>query len=237
MRGLNQKLQQRIPPLNNQPLQLILFDCDGTLTDSHGAIAQAMQKAFTDHGLAEPDYQDVLGIIGLSLVAAVEKLADDDLDESLKTKICESYGSNYRSMESGLALYPNVIETLEELDSRGYAMGVVTGKSSRGLIRVMDTFDLHRFFPVWRTADICLSKPHPAMVLECMHEMGVLPEHTSVIGDSRFDIQMASAANVRSYGVSFGVEPAHILQAEGVLTVFDKFEDILAKYPSLNEPQ
>ncbi|WP_232507745.1 HAD family hydrolase [Ghiorsea bivora] len=230
---MNKKLLQRIPRLNNQPLQLILFDCDGTLTDSHGAIAQAMQKAFTDHGLTKPDYQDVLGIIGLSLVAAVEQLADDDLDNDLKTKLCESYGSNYRAMESSLALYPNVIETLEELDNRGYAMGVVTGKSSRGLIRVMDTFDLHRFFPVWRTADICTSKPHPAMVLECMHEMGALPEHTSVIGDSRFDIQMANAANVRSYGVSFGVEPAHILKTEGALHVFDQFEDILEKYPSL----
>ncbi len=203
------------------------------MTDSHGAIAQAMQKAFTDHGLSQPDYQDVLGIIGLSLVAAVEKLAGEDLCESLKIKICESYGNNYRAMESSLALYPNVIETLEELDSRGYVMGVVTGKSSRGLIRVMDLFDLNRFFPVWRTADICLSKPHPAMVLECMTEMGALSEHTSVIGDSRFDIQMANAANVRSYGVSFGVEPAHVLTAEGALHVFDTFGEILEKYPNL----
>ncbi len=220
-------------PLNNQPLQLILFDCDGTLTDSHGSIAQAMQKAFTDHGLSEPDYQDVLGIIGLSLIAAVEKLAPEGLEEDMRSKVCASYATNYRATEHNLALYPNVIETLEELDKRGYAMGVVTGKSSGGLIRVLDLFDLHKFFPVWRTADICISKPHPAMALECMTEMGALPEHTSVIGDSRFDIQMANAANVRSYGVSFGVEPAHALQAEGAQHVFDRFEDILEKYPKL----
>jgi phosphoglycolate phosphatase len=71
------------------------------------------------------------------------------------------------------------------------------------------------------------------MALECMHEMGALPEHTSVIGDSRFDIQMANAANVCSYGVSFGVEPAHVLKAEGALHIFDKFEDILDMYPRL----
>ncbi len=220
-------------PLNNQPLQLILFDCDGTLTDSHGSIALAMQKAFTDNGLDEPNYQDVLGIIGLSLMGAIEQLAHDDLDEALKTKLCESYGSNYRAMESSLALYPHVIETLEELDNRGYVMGVVTGKSSRGLLRVMDVFDLHQFFPVWRTADICLSKPHPAMVNECMAEMGTLAANTSVIGDSRFDIQMAKAAGVRSFGVSFGVEPAHTLKAHGASLVFDRFEDILKEYPSL----
>ena len=233
MRGLKKQSLPRKRLLNKQPLSLILFDCDGTLTDSHGSIALAMQKAFTDHGLVEPDYQSVLAIIGLSLVAAVEKLSPDDLDETVKTKICESYATNYRAMEHNLALYPNVIETLEELDSRGYAMGVVTGKSSRGLMRVLDLFDLHKFFPVWRTADICISKPHPAMVLECMDEMGAIPQHTSVIGDSRFDIQMANAAGVRSYGVSFGVEPVHTLKAEGALEVFDKFEDILGEFPKL----
>ncbi|OIQ00390.1 MAG: hypothetical protein AUK35_03250 [Zetaproteobacteria bacterium CG2_30_46_52] len=214
-------------------MQLILFDCDGTLTNSHGAIAAAMQKAFTDHGLDEPDYEKVLGIIGLSLMAAVDALLIEEVDEATKQKICDAYGSNYRASESSLALYPEVIETLETLAVRGYHMGVVTGKSSRGLLRVMDTFDLHRFFPVWRTADICFSKPHPAMALECMAEMGALHEHTMVVGDSKFDIQMAKAAGVRSLGVSFGVEPAHVLKAEGAMAVIDEFKDVLSFFPPL----
>ncbi|MDX8382199.1 MAG: HAD-IA family hydrolase [Ghiorsea sp.] len=219
--------------MNNSDLQLILFDCDGTLTNSHGSIALAMQKAFTDHGLEEPEYDDVLGIIGLSLKAAVEALVFEDLSEAEIKKITDAYGRNYRAMESKLALYPNVIQTLETLQKRGYLMGVVTGKSSGGLVRVMDTFDLHRFFPVWRTADLCNSKPHPAMVLECMQEMGTVAKNTSVIGDSRFDIQMANAANVLAYGVSFGVEPALVLKDEGALKVVDHFEDILELYPAL----
>jgi len=218
---------------DSKAINLILFDCDGTLTDSHGSIALAMQKAFSDHGFEQPQYEDVLAIIGLSLVAAVETLAPADMDESSKQHIGESYATNYRASETSLVLYPNVIETLEELSKRGYVMGVVTGKSSRGLVRVLDKFDLHRFFPVWRTADICMSKPHPAMTLECMEEMGAVAENTTVIGDSRFDIQMANAAGVGSYGVSFGVEPGHVLKAEGALHIFDKFEDILNFYPQL----
>jgi len=219
--------------LNNADIKLILFDCDGTLTDSHGAIALAMQKAFSDHGFAEPDYQDVLGIIGLSLVAAVEKLATSELDEATKQKIGASYAANYRATETSLVLYPHVIATLEELARRGYHMGVVTGKSSGGLKRVMDKFDLHRFFPVWRTADCCFSKPHPAMALECMAEMGAKPEHTTVIGDSRFDIQMANAAGVRGIGVSFGVEPAQVLLDDGAAVVIDAFVDVLDHFPTL----
>lgn len=190
-----------------------------------------MQKAFTDHDFAEPAYAEVLGIIGLSLIGAVEKLAHVAMTEAEKQKICEAYSRNYRATESGLALYPYVIETLEELQNRGYLMGVVTGKSSGGLIRVMDTFDLNRFFPVWRTADLCFSKPHPAMALECMDEMGALAENTIVIGDSRFDIQMANAAGMRSLGVSFGVEPAHALKLEGAGDVVDDFQDILNFFP------
>jgi phosphoglycolate phosphatase len=218
-----------------QEVQLILFDCDGTLTDSHGSIAHAMQKAFTDHGFAEPAYKDVLGIIGLSLMGAVGALAPAGMDETSKQLICESYGSNYRLMESELALYPHVIETLEELSKRGYLMGVVTGKSSRGLLRVLEQFDLNRFFPVWKTADCCHSKPHPAMTLECIKEMGTVAKNTTVVGDSRFDIQMANAAGVRSIGVSFGVEPADVLADEGAFTVIDEFKDVLNFFPDLTK--
>ena len=214
-------------------MKLILFDCDGTLTDSHGSIAWAMQQAFTSHGFAEPEYQDVLGIIGLSLVAAVDQLAPEGLSPEEKESIALSYSHHYRTTESQLRLYPKVIETLETLQQRGYQMGVVTGKSSRGLLRVMDTFDLHRFFPVWRTADICNSKPHPAMVYECMDEMGAGAEHTAVIGDSRFDIQMARAANVRAIGVSFGVESTEALMHEGAAVVVDAFESLLDYFPTV----
>ncbi len=229
---LRKKKLNNTSPLTDE-IQLILFDCDGTLTDSHGAIARAMQKSFADHGFTEPEYKDVLAIIGLSLVAAVEQLAPSDMDEQDKQQIATSYAVNYRATESGVELYPHVIETLEELAGRGYHMGVVTGKSSRGLIRVMDLFDLHKFFPVWRTADLCYSKPHPAMALECMDEMGATVANTVVIGDSRFDIQMANAAGMRSLGVSFGVESAHALHQEGAMSVIDEFQDVLNFFPGL----
>jgi len=192
-----------------------------------------MQKAFTDHAFTEPDYQDVLAIIGLSLQRAVEQLAPVDLNEADKAKIVTSYAVNYRASETSLVLYPKVVEVLEELMQRGYLMDVVTGKSSRGLVRVLDQFDLHRYFPVWRTADCCFSKPHPAMALECMAEMGAVANSTTVIGDSRFDIQMAKAAGVRALGVSFGVEPASSLRDAGAFDVIDQFEDVLRFFPSL----
>lgn len=214
--------------------QLILFDCDGTLTDSHSAIVHAMQQAFVSSGMPMPDAESVNGIIGLSLIAAIEQLMPAGGDAHA---VAAAYRHHYRESEAGLALYPGVIETLDELKSRGYWMGVVTGKSRPGLLRVLERFSLQDYFLAWRTADCCPSKPHPAMVSECMAELGVMPACTTVIGDARFDMQLAQAAGVRAIGVSFGVESPEALREEGACVVIDHFPDLLEYFPPLNEAE
>ncbi len=210
---------------------LILFDCDGTLTDSHGAIVKAMQQAFISCGLEAPDDGSVNRIIGLSLTAAVAALAPDD---ALHDAIADAYRRYYLVAEEGLALYPDVIETLDELKQRGYWMAVVTGKSKRGLLRVLEKFGLSAYFYAVRTADCCPSKPHPAMALECMEELGADSSRTALVGDALYDMQMASAANVRAIGVSFGVEDKDALCEAGAYDVVDTFSALLEHFPPLD---
>lgn len=147
---------------------LILFDCDGTLTDSHGTIVSSMQMAFASCDLDKPSDVAVSKVIGLSLKGAVEALSSDI---SCNARIIEAYHQHYSAVEASLSLYPGVIETLQKLQQRGYWMGIVTGKSKPGLIRVLELFDLAGYFLVLRTADCCLSKPHPAMVQ--LHGLGI----------------------------------------------------------------
>jgi phosphoglycolate phosphatase len=134
-------------------------------------------------------------------------------------------------------LFAGVRETLDILRERGYWMGVVTGKSFSGLERVLNDFSLAHYFLVMRTADHCPSKPHPAMVNECMAEMGVKSEQTTVVGDALLDIQMAQASGVQSLGVSFGVAEAEALRAAGAMGIVDAFDGLLEYFPPLqNEP-
>jgi phosphoglycolate phosphatase len=213
---------------------LILFDCDGTLMDSHIAIVRAMQKAFCLCGLAEPSTRAVYDVIGLSLDRAIDHLAGP---KHLAEKIKCIYRENYRAAEPELKLYPGVHDTLQTLRKRGYWLGVVTGKSMAGLLRVMDAFDLQDYFYVLRTADCCNSKPHPAMVLECIAEMGVEAAQTYVVGDALFDVQMAHAAGVAALGVSFGVSGSDELEHAGVMAVVNDFSDLLAYFPPLQDHQ
>jgi len=222
---------------------LILFDCDGTLTDSHGLIVRAMQQAFAEVGLPEPAAQAVNRVIGLSLHKAVDALIDANQagdqagdqtgDQTLVEHIEQAYRAHYARADQDVCLFPDVRETLKTLQQRGYWLGIVTGKSKPGLLRVLQSFALQELFYVWRTADCTHSKPHPAMVLECMQEMGVTAAQTTVVGDAVFDMQMAKAANVTAYGVSFGVACGDELLRAGAKASVDHFHDLLMYYPAL----
>ncbi len=216
--------------------QLILFDCDGTLTDSHGLIVSAMQQAFTLAGIEPPTNAAVSAIIGMSLRGAVLALLDKKQAETpaLVEKILDGYRDSYRESEQQIQLFPHVSETLAELRERGYWLGVVTGKSHAGLLRVLESFNLRDLFLVLRTADCTHSKPHPAMVLECMAEMGVSCNQTMVVGDALFDIQMANAAEVGSIGVSFGVAKSGDLMAAGAQVVVEDFSALLDHFQPLH---
>jgi len=194
-----------------------------------------MQRAFVDAQCQSPADVLVMGVIGLSLPVAVRQLLRQSGQAmAFADAIVERFRDYYRQAEQEIVLYPDVIETLELLQARGYWMGVVTGKSRSGLERVLERFDLKRFFAVWRTADCCHSKPHPAMALECMDEMGVTAQQTTLVGDADFDMQMAKAAHVRAIGVSFGVASAEALYQQGATQVVDAFAELQACFSPLN---
>ncbi len=194
-----------------------------------------MQQAFSACGLVAPADQHVNGVIGLSLRRAVHTLLDDAQknDTALLERLMQHYRQHYVTQEQEIRLFPQVKAILKTLRARGYWLGVVTGKSHPGLLRVLDMFELGDLFLVLRTADCTHSKPHPAMVLECMQEVGVEQARTCVVGDAVLDAQMAAAADVKFIGVSFGVATGDDLLRNGADTVVDAFDQLLVHFPPL----
>jgi len=196
-----------------------------------------MQQAFVTCGLVAPAGQNVNSVIGLSLRRAVYALLDDmhKDDASLLECLMQRYRQHYLKLEHEISLFPQVKETLEVLRARGYWLGVVTGKSRPGLQRVLEIFELADLFLVLRTADCTHSKPHPAMVLECMQELGVEPAQTCVVGDAVLDAQMAVSASVKFIGVSYGVAAGDELLRNGADTVVDEFCELSVHFPPLQD--
>ena len=213
-------------PTDTTRVKLILFDCDGTLVDSQHMIVAAMQKAYGAHGLICPPRESILSIVGLSLAEAFETLARDavhpvaDLVESYKL----AFHDLRRGGDSLEPLFPGARDAVDALAHQpDTVLGIVTGKSQRGVRAVLGHHGLYERFGVIKTADDAPSKPHPAMALDAMREMGVAPADTVVIGDTVFDMEMARAARIAAIGVAWGYHAPQSLADAGAFRVIAHF--------------
>jgi phosphoglycolate phosphatase len=191
---------------------LIVFDWDGTLLDSAGAIVNAIQAASRDLGLPVPDDQRARHVIGLGLADALQHAVPELQPENYAAMV-ERYRFHYLSGDHALDLFAGVPEMLAILKTAGHTLAVATGKSRLGLERALDHSGLRPLFSASRCADECHSKPHPQMLEELMAEFGVVPEVTLMIGDTSHDLLMASNAGVAALGVTYGAHShTHLLE-------------------------
>jgi phosphoglycolate phosphatase len=208
-------------------LKLVIFDCDGTLVDSQHMILRAMREAYAAHRLPVPDRETLLSGIGLSLPQLFAKLGQGIADFPVAS-MCDAYRASFQTMRAAQMdhlepLYPGAATTVAALSQReNVLLGIATGKSQRGVRGVLTRYGLIDHFITIKTADDAPSKPDPGMVLSAMHEAGVTPRDTVVVGDTVFDIMMARAAGASAIGVAWGYHSRDSLRETGA-TVIDDF--------------
>lgn len=211
---------------------MIVFDWDGTLCDSAGHIVRAIQETAVNIGLPVPSDEAAADIIGLGLYEALAKLYPEEPEPRLR-ELMQGYSRQYVANESDPPdLFPGALETLHVLRDRGLELAVATGKSRRGLDRILATLGLEGFFDASRCADETRSKPHPLMLEEIMLERSMPAERVLMVGDTEYDLEMAANAGVASVGVSFGVHSVERLDAHGPVAIVDELPQLL-DLPSL----
>lgn len=209
--------------------RLAVFDCDGTLVDGQADICWSMEQAFAKADLPAPDPNEVRRKVGLSLPFAISELAPQ-LDDEAVQAVTEFYKASYFARrEEGLIeepLYDGMAELLHRLHEGGWKLAVATGKSDRGLTACLARHGLTDLFVSLQTADRHPSKPHPAMLEAALFEAGAQPADAVMIGDTSFDMHMASAARVRAIGVAWGYHEPDELRHSGAVAVADTMTDL-----------
>lgn len=219
--------------------RLALFDCDGTLADSQHHIVTAMHIAFLRCGLQPPADSAIRRAIGLSLPRVILELAPLE-PASQRAALVEAYRSAYLAARSAPGaeaepLYTGIDEAIARIRAEGWLLGVATGKSSRGLTRLLDAHGMLGSFATLQTADSHPSKPDPAMAVAAMQQAGVAPEDTVVIGDTAYDMAMACAAGARALGVAWGYHAPADLARAGALAVAGSPADLPAMLRAVME--
>ncbi len=206
---------------------LIVFDWDGTLMDSAGVIVGSIMAACRDLKLLEPSEAAARHIIGLGLTEALQSLLPELPAEDYR-QLVERYRHHYLARDAQIPLFTGADELVRTLHGADYLLGVATGKSRKGLDRVLAFTGLQPYFHSTRCADECFSKPHPEMLEQIMAELGAARERTLMIGDTTHDLSMAKNAGVAALAVSYGAHPRAELEALKPLACVDSMEALHA---------
>jgi phosphoglycolate phosphatase len=212
-------------PEKRSRFDLVVFDWDGTLMDSAAAIALSLQSACRDLDLPVPDEERARYVIGLGLDDAMSHILPG-LDASHYPRVRERYRVHFLAHDAGTALFPGAAETVTGLHESGFLLAVATGKSRRGLDRALGATGLRPYFHATRCADEATSKPHPAMLLELMGELGVASDRTLMIGDTTHDMGMARAAGVARLAATYGAHAKETLLEYEPLACVDNFDEL-----------
>lgn len=207
--------------------KLIIFDWDGTLSDSVSRIVSCIQLAAADHQMPAPTFEQAKDIIGLGLREAIAQLFPDT-EQTLVEEFALSYSAHYRSQDSNPCdFFPNVLDTLQMLRDQGYLLAVATGKSRAGLDRVLRATGLGELFHGSRCADETASKPQSLMLEQLLQEFNLQPGQALMVGDTEFDMEMAANAAMPRLGVSYGAHHADRLQRYQPIACIDHFAEII----------
>jgi len=213
--------------LRTQNYKAILFDLDGTLVDSVPIILRAFREVHEQMGLSF-DEAAVRKLVGIPLQDQAVMFAGDRADEFTNRYVPLYLG--YQT--AGMRLFPGTIEMLDELKRRGYRLGLVTSKSTRGAGRALDQTGIADRFDVIVTADDTRNrKPHPDPILKGLEALNVRPDEALYVGDSLFDVDAAQRAEVDMAAVSWGARSKEDLLLECPDRVFDSWPDFLAWLP------
>jgi phosphoglycolate phosphatase len=172
-----------------------------------------------------PESERARHVIGLGLADALAH-AVPTLPPERVVEFSARYRHHYLAQEEAIELFAGARELLQALRAIGLQTAVATGKTRAGLARALAATGLQDLFDSTRCADETQSKPHPAMLLELLDELRVVPERAVMIGDTTHDLQMAAAARTFAIGVTYGAHPRLQLASMQPLALVDSIDDL-----------
>lgn len=210
-------------------MKLIILDFDGTLADTARVIITTMQATSRELDLPERTDSQYAAMIGLRLVEIPDALYPEcTIDAAL-------YAQTYRRLfhvfntDDAVNLYPNVLDTLDELKKRGFILTIASSRSRASLTDYITKFNLTDTISyVIGADDVKEGKPNPEAVNMTLKEFGIKPENTIVVGDTIFDVQMGKNAGTLTCGVTYGNGSRESLEeADWIIEDFAQLLDIL----------
>lgn len=208
----------------------ILFDLDGTLTDPFEGITKCIAYAIVELGGKKPNREDLRWCIGPPLKNSLATLLDTD-DDALAEKALSLYRERFSSV--GLFennLYAGIIEALNALIEEGHALYVATAKPAVYAERIIEHFDLGRYFHSVYGSDLDGTRNDKAeLIAHILGKESIAGSDTIMIGDRKHDMIGAKANGVSGIGVLWGFGTQEELEKSGARRCISHPGDIVGE--------
>lgn len=183
----------------------ILFDLDGTLTDPKAGITQSVQYALAKLGIAEPDPDQLIPFIGPPLIKSFQEFYQ--LDDQQASLAVQYYRERFAC--AGLyenAVFPGIQPMLEQLKELGKTLVVATSKPTIYSVKILEYFDLRRFFLLVAGSNLDGTRVEKDEVIAFVRSE--LPEADPagmiMVGDRKYDVLGAKNNGIAVAAVGYG---------------------------------
>lgn len=180
----------------------ILFDLDGTLTDSGEGIINCAILALEHFGCPIPSREEMRVFVGPPLHESFIRhgVPADKADEAVRI-----YRSRYIPIGAyENTPYPGIRELLEQLKKDGHTLYVATSKPEAMSVKILEHFDLAKYFDRICGASMDTSRSSKEAVIAYLLQLSGRAENILMVGDTKFDIIGAKAHGIPGIGVSWG---------------------------------
>ncbi len=204
-------------------IRAVSFDLDGTLIDATEAIVESYNHVFDTIGEPRPSLERILTGIGRPLREELRLLTAYDTEECARI-----YRDHFFAIaREWTRILPGAYDVLEKLRGAGLRLGVATSRITASAERLLGYFGLADYFECCIGPDaVRYAKPHPEAVEACLRALGVSADEMFFVGDTHFDAEAASGAEVRCLGVTTGHVTRETLEALGMEAVFENLSQV-----------
>lgn len=195
----------------------ILFDLDGTLTDSGEGIINCVIYALERFGLPVPERESLRYFVGPPLHESFVK-------QGVPADRAEEAVAVYRERYVPIGMfentpYPGVREMLESLQAAGHTLYVASSKPEWMCVKILEHFDLAGYFKMICGATMDTSRTNKEAVIEYLIQENGKAENMIMVGDTKFDVIGAKAHGIPCIGVSWGYGTVEEMQTAGAHSI------------------
>lgn len=203
---------------------VILFDVDGTLTDTNYLHTVAWRRAFLDHGhdVASSRIHRLIGASGSKLMTDCIGRADDGVKAGWR--------SHFEALVPEIRAFPGARELIELVQGRGGSAVLATSSPGDLVGHHLRALGLEEddLAAITTDGDVEAAKPSPDVFLAALEQVGGAADDALVIGDTGWDLEAATAAGVRGLAVLTGGWTGDELVAHGAIEVHDDVASLAA---------